>query len=114
MYNACQYFTIVVIQSAGNAKSCSQRRCQQTASGSGANQSKWIEFDLNSPGIGPAVNHNINLIIFHSGVQVFLHNRTESVNLINEQNIKWFKIGQKTRKITGFVKYRTTAHSQVY
>jgi hypothetical protein len=82
--------TTITGQPAVDAKSGPQWRGQQSRSGGCANQRKWIQRNLNRAGIRSGIQHDINCVILHGGIQILLHNRIQSMNLIYKQHIVGF------------------------
>ena len=96
-----------------DSKPGAQGRCQQTGTGGGANEGEGIEFQLHRAGSRALVNHNINLVVLHGGIEILLHNRVEAVYLINEKNIALIKTCEKAGKVSWFVQDRTRCHFQL-
>ena len=70
----------------------------------GADQRKWIQGQLYAAGIGSAVDHYIDPVIFHRGIQVFFHHRTQPVDLIDEEHIVGFQAGQQSGQVSRLLK----------
>jgi hypothetical protein len=51
--------------------------------------------------------------IFQRGVENFLDHRREPVNLVDEQHIVFFKIGQQGGQVFGFLKHRAAGLAQI-
>jgi malate synthase len=69
------------------AKARAQRRGKESASGSGTNQSKGLQAYLHRPCGRTRLKQNINLIVLHCAVEVFLHHRTQAMNLIDKKDV---------------------------
>lgn len=57
---------------------------------------------LDAAGVGTAVDHDVNAIIFHRGIQVFFDDSAEPVDLIDKKNVVGFEVCEKPRQIAGF------------
>ncbi len=73
-----------------------------------------IEVDLDGACRRTFVDHDVDAVILHGGVQVLLNHRRETVDLIDEQHIVRLKRGEQSGQITGFVKHRTRGDLEAY
>ena len=58
-----------------------------------------MKVDLYGACAGAGVYHDIYPVIFHGRVQVFFHHGAEPVNLVNEQHVLVFQVGQQTCQV---------------
>ncbi len=50
-------------------------------------------------GIGAGIDHDVNPVIFHGGIQVFFHYGTQAVYLIYEQHVFRFQVGEQPGEV---------------
>jgi hypothetical protein len=70
-----------------DTKSCAERRCQQSLTRGGADEGKVVEVDLYRSRGRSFVDHDVNAVVLHGGVEILFDDRAEPVYLIDEQDI---------------------------
>ena len=101
--NALQDFVAVVFEVAGDAETCAQGCRQQARAGGGADEGERVEGELHRPGAGALVYHDVDAVVLHRRVQVFLHHGAEAVYLVNEEHIVGLERGQDAGQVAGLV-----------
>ena len=61
-----------------------------------------------------AVEHDVDAVIFHGGIQIFFHGGIEAVYLVNEQNIVGFQIGEKSGQVARLFKNRAGSYAHLH
>ena len=81
----------------------SQGRGQQAAARRGTDEGEGIEADAHGTGAGPLVDHDVDDIILHRGIEVFLHFRRKPVDLIDEEHVAFLERGEQAGQVAGLV-----------
>ena len=75
---------IVVFEVAIDTKASTQWTGEQATTGSGTDEGELIKIYLNGTRRWTFVYHDVDAIILHGGIEIFLHDWRETMNLINE------------------------------
>jgi len=51
-----------------------------------------IQTNLNASSIRPGIDHDINFEVLHGRIQIFFHDRTQTMDFIDEKEIAGFKV----------------------
>ena len=78
---------VVIFQVAVDAETRPERRGQQTTTCSGADEGERSERELYRACTGTLVNHDVDAVVLHRAVEVFLDDGAQAVNLVDEQHI---------------------------
>ncbi len=78
-----------------------------------ATQREPRQVDLHRPGRRPLADDQVELKILHRRVEDFLDGRIEPVDLVDEQNIAVFEIGQKGCEIPGLGDHRAGSRAEI-
>src|SRR5690606_20620735 len=84
----------VKLQSGHNTEPITQRVGKHAGSSGSAHQGKWLKVQFHATRGRSLTNKNIDLKIFHRRVEYFFYHRRKSVNLINKENVVFFKVGE--------------------
>ena len=69
--------------------------------GGGADQRELGEIDLDRARRRPFADDQVELEILHGGIENFLHRRIEPVDLVDEEDVALFEIGEQRRQVAG-------------
>ena len=105
---------IVVLQMAFDAETRTQRRGEQATSCSCPNKSERAEGELNAASTRTLVDHNVDTIIFHCRVEIFLYNRAEPMYLVDKQHIVLLERSEDTGEVAGLVEHRTRRNLETH
>ena len=114
LHNVLQHLVAVVFQVAIDAKAGTQRRGEQSASCGGTDEGEGRQIKLHGACAGSFVNHNIDAVVFHRRIEVFLHHGAEAVNFVDKQHIVFVERGEQTRQIAGFVEHGTRRNLEAH
>ena len=89
-----------------NAEAVAQRIGQKAGARRGADQREFGEVDLHRTRRRPFADDEIELKILHRRIEDFLDRRIEAMDLVDEQHIALFEIGEERRKIAGLGDHR--------
>jgi hypothetical protein len=93
-------------QAQRNAEAVTQRRCQQSCTGRGADQGEGRQVDSHAACGGAFADDEVELEILHRGIQDFLDRRLQAVDLVDEQHVAWLQVGQNRREVAGALDHR--------
>ena len=88
-----------------DAEAGTQGRRQEAATRRSPDEREGIEVDLYGAGTGALVQHDIDAIVLHRGVEVLLHDGTEAMDLVDEEHIVGLEGGQEPREIPGLIEH---------
>lgn len=87
---------------------------EKTAACGGSNERERVEVYLYGPCRRTFVNHDVDTVVLHGGVEVLLDDGTQTVYLIDEEDIVGFQRRENTGQIAGLVQYRTARNLEAY
>src|SRR5690606_40617146 len=93
-YDGRQQLGIIVLQPGVDAEAGAQGRRQQPRTRGGSDQGKRVEGQLNRPCIRAGLDHDVDLKILHSRVQVLFHEWAEAVYLVDKKDVTFVQVGQ--------------------
>ena len=68
---------------------------QEPTTGCSPHKREGVEVDLYGARAGTFIQHDVDAVVLHSRVEVFLHDGTQAVDLINEEHVIGLKRGEK-------------------
>ena len=74
----------IKIQAKNKAEPVAQRGGEKPGPGRGSNQREWLQREFHRPRRGSLTDHNVDLVILHGGIEHFLNNMVQPVNLIDK------------------------------
>ena len=74
---------------------------EQACARGGADEREGRQVDLHRAGRGAFADDEIERVILHRGIEDFLHMRRQAVDLVDEQHVARFEIGEQGRKVAG-------------
>ena len=87
MDDVCERLDVVVLQMQIDPKASAQGGGQEPTTGRGAHKREGIEVDLYGACAGTFIQHDVDAVVLHSRVEVFLHDGTQAVDLIDEEHV---------------------------
>jgi hypothetical protein len=97
----------VVIEALVNLEAREERRSEKAAACGGANQGKAGQSQANAASVGTLVNNDVELEIFHCGIEVFLDCLLEAMDFVDEEDVAFLKVGEKPGEIARFLDGRS-------
>ena len=97
----------VEIEPDRNAEAVAQRIGEQARARGGADQRELRQIDLHRARRRPLADDQIELEILHRRIEHLLDRRIEPVDLVDEQHVALFEIGEQRREIAGLGDHRT-------
>ncbi len=107
LHDPCQLFRRVEIKAGGKTESGPEGAGEHSGPRGRADQREAVQVELHRPGAGTAIDQNIEPEVFHGAVKVFLDNRTEPVDLVDEEDIGLLDAREQAGQITGTFEDRT-------
>ena len=80
-----------------------ERRRQQARAGRGAHEREGIEGNAHRPGARPLVDHDVDDVVLHRGVEILLHFRRQTVDLVDEEHVAFLQGSQQAGEVAGAV-----------
>ena len=111
-HDLVQLFDLVKLKPRRNAEAVTQRRRQKPKPRGRPDQREGLQLDPHRARGGPGPDHQIKLEIFQRRIKHLFHRRVEPVNLVDEQHVIAFKIGQDRRQIASLGKNRPRGHAK--
>jgi len=108
-----EFLDRIEIQPNRNAEPIAQRRGQQSQPGGRRHQREFGQIDLDRPRRRPFADDEVQLIILHGRIEDFLDRRIEPMDLVDEEDVAFFQIGQKGGEITGLGDHRTGGGAEI-
>ena len=103
----------VKIESDRNAEPIAQRRGEEPGAGGGADQGEMGEVNFHRARRRPRADDEIELEILHRRIQNLFHSRIEAMNLIDEQDVARFKVGELRRQIPALGDHRPRGRAEI-
>src|SRR5687768_4221151 len=95
-----------------DAEASTQWRSDQTGTRCRANQSELRYFEFDGTGSGALTDQQIQLIVFHRRVQLFFQRRQQTMDLVDEEDVAFLKVGKQSRDVAGFFDCRAGGRFQ--
>ena len=96
-----QFLLAIEFEPHRDAETIAQRRGEKAGPRRRADERELGEIDPDRTRRRPLADDEIELEILHRRIEDFLDRRIEAVDLIDEQNVALFEIGEQRRKIAG-------------
>ena len=96
-----------------NAEAVAQRIGEKPGAGGGADQRELGEIDLHRTRRRSGADDEIELKILHRRIEDFLDRRIEPVNLVDEEHVALFEVGEQRREIAGLGDHRARRGAEI-
>ena len=97
----------VEVEADGDAEAVAQRRRQQPKPRGGADERELGEVDAHRARGRPLADDEVELVVLERGIEDLLDRRAQAVDLVDEQHVAVFEVGQQRREIAGLGDDRT-------
>src|SRR5262245_4959231 len=88
------------------AEAPAQRRGDQSGPRCRADQGEFGQIEFNRTRRRPLPDHQIKLEILHRGIENLFNRRVKAMNLVNEEHVAFFKIGEQRGQIARLFDHR--------
>ncbi len=95
-------------------KRIAQRRGEQPRPRRGAHQREFRQRDLHRAGRRTLADDEIELVILHGRIEDFLHLRRKAVNLVDEEHVALFEIGEDGGEVAGLRDHRAGGGAEAH
>ena len=96
-----QFLDRVEIEADRDSEPVTQRRRQQPLAGRCTDQGEARQVDADRAGRRALADHQVEGAVLHRRIKHFLDRRIEAVDLVDEQDVAVFEIGQQSGKVAG-------------
>ena len=103
----------VEIEADRNAETVAQRRRQQAGARRRADQGEVGEVDLHRARRRPLADDEVELEILHRRIEDFLDRRIEPMDLVDEQDVALFEIGELGGEVAGLGDHRAGGRAEI-
>ena len=104
--DAREVFRSIEVEPMNDAKTSSQGSCDESCTSGGADQRKGRDIDLHALGRGSVTQHDIDLEILDGRVENLFHCCTETVDLIDKQDLLGLQVHQNVDEIARLLEHR--------
>lgn len=111
--NQLKFIDRIELQTDRNAEAVTQGGGQKPCAGRGTDEREPGEVDLHRTRCRTLTDDQIQLKVLHGGIEDFLHRRVEPMDLVDEQHIAFFEIGQLRCKVAGLRDHRAGCRAEV-
>ena len=83
------------------AEAIAQRAGDEARPGGGADQREGRQVEAQRAGGGTLAQHDVELVVLHRRVEDLLHRAGQAVDLVDEQHVALFELGQHSGDVPG-------------
>ena len=105
--DAFEFFDAVEVETHGDAEAVAQRRRQQAEARRGADQRELGEVDAHRARRRTLADDEVELIVLQRRIEDFLDRRAQAMDLVDEEDVAVFEVGEQRREIAGLGDDRT-------
>ena len=102
----------IELQPCRDAEPVAQRRGQEAKTGGGADEGEGLQLDPHGAGGGTFADHQIQREIFEGRIEHLFDHGRQAVNLVDEQHVAGFQIGQDRGQIAGLGQNGAGGHAK--
>ena len=111
--NALKLFDRIEFKPDRDAEPVAQGGREQAGPGCGADQREFRQLDLDRARGRALADDQVELVILHGRIEDFLHGRVEAVDLVDEEHVALFEIGELRREIAGLGDDRAGGRAEI-
>lgn len=97
-----EFLPVVIIQTIDEAETRTQRRGEHAGARRRADEREARQVDLDGSRGGPGIDNDIDPVIFHRGIEVFLDGWMQAVDFIDEKHVALLDVGENAGEVSGF------------
>ena len=94
---------VVVLEVEVDPEASSQGSSQQTTTCRRSHEGEGIEIDLDGASARPLIQHDVDAVVFHSRVEVFLYDRAQTMYFVDEEDIIGLEGGEQACQVSRLV-----------
>ena len=103
----------VELQALDDAEAVAQGRGEQPGPGGGPHQGEGRQVQLDGARRRALADHDVELVVLHGRVEDLLHHRPQAVDLVHEEDIARFQVGEQGGQVAGPLQDRPRGLAQV-
>ncbi len=96
-----------------DAEAVAQRRREEPGAGRRADERELRQLDLDRARRRPLADDEVELVVLHRRIEDFLDRRVEAVDLVDEEHVALFEIGEQRREIAGLGDHRPRGRAEI-
>jgi hypothetical protein len=104
----------IELQPSHDAEAVAQRIGEHAGAGGSTHQGEGLQVELDRAGRRALADHDVDLVVLQRRVEDFLHDRRQAVDLVDEQDVVLFQVGQQRRQVLGLFQHRPGGLAQVH
>jgi hypothetical protein len=104
----------VGLEQVGHAEARPQGRGQQAHPRRGADQREGRQRVLHGAGRRPLADDEVEVTVFHGRVERLFHDRRETMDLVDEQDVPEIQVGEQRGEVAGLLDRGTARRSQAH
>ncbi len=81
---------LVILEAMNDAEAVAKRAGKGTGAGGGADDGEVWQVEADASGAWAFADNDVELVVFHGGVEDFLYGAAEAVNFIDKKNVAVF------------------------
>lgn len=97
-----EFLLIVVVQAVDEAEAGAEGGCEHAGARGGTDEGETGEIDLDGAGGGAGIDDDVEAVVFHGRVEVFLDGGVEAVDLIDEEDVAFLDVREDAGEVSGF------------
>ena len=111
--DALQLLRGVELQPRHDAEAVAQRIGQHAGARGRAHQRERRQVELDRARRRALADHDVDLVILQRGIEYLLHHRRQAVDLVDEQHVVRFEVGQQRGQVARALQHRAGGVAQV-
>ena len=113
LHDELQLLDGVELEPDRDAEAVAQRRREKAGAGRRADQGELRQLDLHRARRRPLADDQVELVVLHGRIEDFLDGRVEAVDLVDEEHVALFEVGELRRKIAGLGDHRAGGGAEI-
>jgi hypothetical protein len=108
-----QLLDVVELEARDDAEAVAQRIGQHAGARGGADQGERLQVELHGTRGRAFADHDVDLVVLQRRIQDLLDHRRQAVDLVDEQDVVRFEVGQQRRQVARTLQHRAGGLAQV-
>ena len=96
-----EFFGRIELQPERDAEPVAERGREQACPGSGGDEGEGREIDPDRARGRALADDQVEHMVLHCGIEDLLHGRRQAMDLVDEQDVAGFEVGQDGREVAG-------------
>ena len=105
---------MVVIEPRSHPETRAQRRADHSRARGRADQGELRQIEPKTPRLRSLVDDDVEPVIFHRRVKIFLDRRLQPVDFVDEKDVAFLEAGEKPREFAGLFDHRSAGVFDVH